>query len=208
LKTTEFPLFRQRDIICGTTSGRDSNITPSTPIGHRTWYSIRPSSSSSADIVSPTGSFSFATSLMPAIIPSIFSSLTRRRFTNEPESSPLLSASIAEDMSPALASSTSDLRASSASAMASSAASFTDASSAAMVMDASFALTTPVVIPFMFTPPCILSLPLFNIFRNFCLSQRPDVRGALGYCGPRRTARAPSGGSSATWARGRARWTS
>lgn len=34
LNATAFPDLRQRDIICGTTSGRDSKITPSMPMGH------------------------------------------------------------------------------------------------------------------------------------------------------------------------------
>ena len=37
LNMTAFPDFRHRDMICGTTSGLDSNITPMTPIGHLTW---------------------------------------------------------------------------------------------------------------------------------------------------------------------------
>lgn len=34
LKATALPDFRHSDMICGTTSGRDSNITPSMPMGH------------------------------------------------------------------------------------------------------------------------------------------------------------------------------
>ena len=71
LKATALPDFRQSDMICGTTSGRDSNITPSIPMGQRIWYRVRPSSRSRADITSPTGSPSLMTSRMPAIIPSI-----------------------------------------------------------------------------------------------------------------------------------------
>ena len=93
-------------------------------------------------MVSPTGSFSDMTSLIPAIIPSIFSSVTTRRFTIASVSCPFLKASLASAMSRPLASRILLLLASRASAMASSALFFASVVSASRPKETFFALMT------------------------------------------------------------------
>ncbi len=73
-KSTPLPLFRHKAAICTRASGRDSKITPITPMGQVTLYNSRPTSSSVARSVLPTGSSSSIKSLMPFITVSIFSS--------------------------------------------------------------------------------------------------------------------------------------
>ena len=71
----QFPLFIHNDAICTIASGRDSKITPITPIGHVSL--IRSKSESNSLFISSfeSGSSSFIRSLIPFTTPFILSSL-------------------------------------------------------------------------------------------------------------------------------------
>ena len=125
LNATPLPDFRHRDMICGTTSGRDSKITPSIPMGQRIWNRVSPSSRSSSDMTSPTGSARRMTSRIPSIIPSILASSIASLLNIDFEISPASTSISPLERSFELASRISDLWVSSASAMASRAASLT-----------------------------------------------------------------------------------
>ena len=127
LRATAFPDFRQSDITCGTTSGRDSNTIPMRPMGHLTLYTLSPSSISSAESVSPTGSGRDLTLRMLATISSILAPSTLSLFSIWRGTLPSHSKT-----SSAFAARTSVRRASSAEAMASRAWSFASADREAM----------------------------------------------------------------------------
>ena len=61
-RITALPDFRASEATCGTTSGRDSKITPTTPSGHDSLYSTKPSSSSVAASCRPEDPGDAATS--------------------------------------------------------------------------------------------------------------------------------------------------
>ena len=151
LNATALPDLRHRDMICGTTSGRDSNIIPSIPMGQRIWYRVRPSSRSSADICSPTGSARPMTSLMPAIIPSILDPSIFSLLYIDPDISPLSSIAFAASRSLVLASNICSRDASSACAMAPSALSLTSVDNTDSSIEAALALliseTTSDIVP-------------------------------------------------------------
>ena len=67
LSTEQLPLLRQREAICTRASGRDSKITPITPIGQVVLVRISWLSSSLWSRVLPTGSGRFIKPLMPFI---------------------------------------------------------------------------------------------------------------------------------------------
>ena len=117
-------------------------MTPSIPMGHLIWYRTSPSSSSNADICSPTGSGRPMTSRIPAIIPSILESSSLSLLYMEPEISPESNMDLAASRSLALASSMAARLESNATAIASRALSFTSVDRTERGMDASFALFT------------------------------------------------------------------
>ena len=66
LRSTALPLLRHRPAICTSASGRDSKITPTTPIGQLTRERISPSASSVRSCSCPMGSSICASARRPA----------------------------------------------------------------------------------------------------------------------------------------------
>ncbi len=118
---TALPDFSAREEIWGTTSGRDSNTTPTTPSGHVSLCRTRSSSSSIVESRRCSGSGRRATSRTRAAISAMPRSVVRRRANIARESSPRSTACCAAAQSFSFAARISAARASMAFAAASSA---------------------------------------------------------------------------------------
>ena len=82
LSSAALPLLRHRDAICTSASGRDSKITPITPIGQETRYRSRPGASCVASSVQPSGSGSAASACRPSSTVRSLASSKRRRLSS------------------------------------------------------------------------------------------------------------------------------